>query len=94
MTKAELVSKIAELAAIKKKDAEAAVEAFIKAVTEALANGDKVELRGFGTFYMKKRAKRVARNPKTGQEIEVPPKLTPAFKPGKELKEKTEKILK
>ena len=91
MTKSDLVAAIAEKAGIRKKDAEAALNAFIKVVTETLKNGDKVEIRGFGTFLMKERAARVARNPKTGEKVEVPPKLVPAFKPGKDLKEATER---
>ncbi len=94
MTKSGLVSKIAKEAGIKKKDAEAALNAFIKVVTEALRSGDKVEIRGFGTFLMKERAPRVARNPRTGDRVEVPAKLSPVFKPGKDLKEATEKVLK
>ncbi|WP_456341983.1 HU family DNA-binding protein [Thermovibrio sp.] len=94
MTKSELVAAIAEKANIRKKDAEAALNAFIEVVTEALKKGDKVEIRGFGTFLMKERAPRVARNPKTGEKVEVPAKLVPAFKPGKDLKEATEKELK
>jgi len=94
MTKSELISAIAEKASLRKKDAEAALNAFLEVVTEALKNGDKVEIRGFGTFLMKERAARVARNPKTGKEVKVPPKLVPDFKPGKDLKEATEKVLK
>jgi DNA-binding protein HU-beta len=94
MTKSDLVAAIAEKAGIRKKDAEAALNAFIEVVTEALKNGDKVEIRGFGTFLMKERAPRTARNPRTGEKVEVPAKLSPAFKPGKDLKEATEKVLK
>ncbi|SMO68272.1 bacterial nucleoid protein Hbs [Balnearium lithotrophicum] len=94
MTKSELVAAIAEKAGIRKKDAEAALNAFIQVVEEALKKGDKIEIRGFGTFLMKERAPRVARNPKTGEKVEVPAKLVPAFKPGKDLKEATEKEIK
>jgi DNA-binding protein HU-beta len=94
MTKSELVAAIAEKAGIRKKDAEAALNAFIDVVTEALAKGDKIEIRGFGTFLMKERAPRVARNPKTGEKVEVPAKIVPAFKPGKDLREATEKEIK
>jgi len=94
MTKSELVSAVAEKAGIRKKDAEASLNAFIEVVTEALKKGDKVEIRGFGTFLMKERAPRVARNPKTGEKVNVPAKLVPAFKPGKDLKDATEKELK
>jgi integration host factor beta subunit len=94
MTKSELISAVAEKAGIRKKDAEASINAFIEVVTEALKKGDKVEIRGFGTFLMKERAPRVARNPKTGEKVNVPAKLVPAFKPGKDLKDATEKELK
>ncbi len=94
MTKHELVAAVSEKAGLPKKVAEAAVNAFIEVVTEALAKGDKVEIRGFGAFLMKERAPRVARNPRTGEKLKVPAKLLPAFKPGKELKEKTEKVKK
>jgi len=94
MTKSELVAALAEKAGIRKKDAEACLNAFIETVTETLKKGGKVEIRGFGTFLMKERAPRVARNPKTGEKVEVPAKLVPAFKPGKDLKEATEKVVK
>ncbi|GAB6076013.1 HU family DNA-binding protein [Desulfurobacterium crinifex] len=94
MTKSDLVAAIAEKAGIRKKDAEAALNAFIDVVTEALAKEEKVEIRGFGTFLMKERAPRVARNPRTGEKVEVPAKLSPAFKPGKDLKDATEKVVK
>jgi DNA-binding protein HU-beta len=94
MTKSELVSAVAEKAGIRKKDAEAALNAFISVVTEALKNEDKVEIRGFGTFLMRERAPRTARNPRTGERVDVPAKLSPAFKPGKDLKDATEKVLK
>ena len=94
MTKSDLVTAIAEKAGIRKKDAEAALNAFIDVVAEALAKEEKVEIRGFGTFLMKERAPRVARNPRTGEKVEVPAKLSPAFKPGKDLKDATEKIVK
>jgi len=92
MTKSDLVAAIAEKAGIRKKDAEAALNAFIDVVTEALAKEEKVEIRG--TFLMKERAPRVARNPRTGEKVEVPAKLSPAFKPGKDLKDATEKVVK
>ncbi len=94
MTKSELISAIAEKAGIRKKDADAALNAFIEVVTETLKGGGKVEIRGFGTFLMKNRAPRVARNPRTGAKVNVPAKITPDFRPGKDLKEATEKIVK
>ena len=94
MTKSELISAIAEKAGIRKKDADAALNAFIEVVTETLKGGGKVEIRGFGTFMMKNRAPRVARNPRTGAKVKVPAKITPDFRPGKDLKEATEEIVK
>jgi DNA-binding protein HU-beta len=94
MNKAELIAKVAEKAGIRKKDAEAAVNAFVEVVTDALKSGDKVEIRGFGTFLMKERAARIGRNPQTGEKVKVPAKIVPAFKAGKELREATEKVKK
>jgi len=86
MTKSELVAAIAEKAGIRKKDAEAALNAFIEVVTETLKKGDKVEIRGFGTFLMKERAPRVARNPKTGEKVTVPARKKFAFKASKKIR--------
>ena len=93
MTKAKLVSAIAQKAQIRKKDAEVFLNAFIEVVKETLAKEENIEIRNFGTFYMQKRAKRIARNPRKGKKVIVPPKLTPAFKVGKGLK-KLEKVVK
>jgi len=87
MTKAELVSYVAKEAGITKAVAEKAVNAFIKAVTDALSKGEKVTLVGFGTFYVAERAERKGRNPQTKEEIIIPACKTPKFKPGKLLKE-------
>ena len=92
MTKSELVSAIAKAGNIRKKDAEAFLNAFTEVVTEALKNGDTVEIRNFGMFYMKEKAKRIARNPRTGKKVKVPAKISPAFKPGKKLKD-IEKVI-
>jgi len=86
MTKSELISAITETAGIRKKDAEAFLNAFTEVVTETLKKKEKIEIRNFGTFFMKERAKRIARNPRTGKKVRVPAKISPAFKPGKELK--------
>ncbi len=88
MTKAELVSYIAKEAGITKANAEKALDAFIKAVMEALSKGEKVTLVGFGTFYVAERAERRGRNPQTKEEIIIPACKVPKFKPGKLLKEK------
>ncbi|MGB9667747.1 MAG: HU family DNA-binding protein [Thermosulfidibacteraceae bacterium] len=87
MTKAELVSAIAKEAGITKANAEKALNAFIKAITDALKNGNKVTLVGFGTFYVAERAERKGRNPRTREEIVIPGCKVPKFKAGKELKE-------
>jgi integration host factor subunit beta len=87
MTKAELIEKVLQAADLSKKEAEAAVEAFFDSIIKSLHNGEKVELRGFGSFRLRSRGPRVGRNPKTGEKVQVPAKRIPYFKPGKELKE-------
>ena len=91
MNKAELINAAAEKAGLSKKDTEAAVDAAIKAITEALAAGDKVQLVGFGSFEIRARAARIGRNPKTKEEIKIPASKVPAFKPGKALKDAVSK---
>ncbi len=86
MTKTELVSKMAEKAGISKANAEKALKAFMEAVQEALAKGDKIALVGFGTFSVAERAAREGRNPKTGEKITIPSCKVVKFKPGNELK--------
>ena len=87
MNKAELVSRIAEITGFTKRDAERFVDAFVDVVTEALASGEEVRLVGFGKFFVKKRAERKGVNPKTREEIKIPAKIVPKFKPGKKLAE-------
>lgn len=87
MNKADLVAKVAEATELTKKDAAKAVEATLEAISEALANDDKVQLIGFGNFEVRERAARKGRNPQTGVEIEIPASKVPAFKPGKALKD-------
>ena len=87
MKKSELVAIMAEKAGLKKVDAEKALNAFVDAVTEALAKDDKIALVGFGTFETKKRAARKGKNPQTGAEIDIPATTVPAFKVGKALKD-------
>lgn len=86
MNKTELVAAVATKADLSKKDAEAAVKAVIDAVTEALADGDKVALVGFGTFEVKTRAARTGKNPRTGESISIPASKVPSFKAGAALK--------
>ena len=87
MSKTELVAEIAEKAGLSKKDSEAAVRAFIDAVSESLKKGDKVQLVGFGTFEVSERPARTGRNPQTGETIEIAASRTPKFKAGKALKD-------
>lgn len=91
MNKAELIASMAEKSNLTKKDAEAALKSFIDSVQEALANGEKVQLVGFGTFESRERAARVGRNPRTKEEITIPASVVPVFKAGKEFKERVEK---
>lgn len=87
MTKAELISAVAEKSELTKKDSDKAVTAVIDAITEALANGEKVSLVGFGTFEVKNRAARQGINPRTKEPMPIPASKLPAFKAGKALKE-------
>ena len=89
MNKAQLVSEIAEKSELSKKEAEKALNAFMEVVEEALVQGDKVQLVGFGTFETRERAARQGRNPRDPQQvIEIPASKAPVFKPGKGLKDK------
>ena len=87
MNKAELVNAAAEKAGLSKKDTESVLNAALEAISECLADGDKVQLVGFGAFEVKSRAARIGRNPKTKESIEVPASKVPVFKPGKALKD-------
>ena len=87
MNKQELISAMAEKANLTKKDAEAALNAFVASVEEALVKGDKVQLVGFGGFEVRERAARVGRNPQTGAEMKIDAAKVPAFKAGKALKD-------
>jgi DNA-binding protein HU-beta len=86
MTKAELIEKIAGKAKITKRAANVALDTFVSSVTAALKKGDRVALVGFGTFSVAKRKARTARNPRTGETINVPARKAPKFKAGRELK--------
>lgn len=87
VNKTELVANVAEKAGLTKKDAEKAVNALLESIHEALAQGDRVQVVGFGTFEVKERAARMGRNPRTGQDIEIPASKNPVFKAGKALKD-------
>ena len=87
MTKAELVDEVSKASDLTRKHSEVIVDAVFSTIVEALQRGDKIELRGFGSFRVRRRASRTGRNPKTGQGVVVPAKKVPYFKPGKELRE-------
>lgn len=87
MTKAVLVEKVATKINLTKKQTEVIVNTLFQSITDSLGEGDKVELRGFGSFRVRHRDARVGRNPKSGEKVEVPPKKVPFFKAGKELRE-------
>ncbi len=91
MNKTDLINSIATKSGLNKKNSEAALNAFIGSVEEALNSGDKVVLVGFGTFEVRKRAARKGRNPQTKKEITIPASKAPVFKAGKVLKDKVNK---
>ena len=87
MTKADLVEEVAKVTELTRKDSEVIVDTLFDSVIKALKTGDKLEVRGFGSFRVRQRNARVGRNPKTGEKVEVPAKRVPYFKPSKELKD-------
>ena len=87
MNTAELINSVDATAEVSKKEAEAVITATLDAITAALKEGDKVQLVGFGSFEVKKRAARIGRNPKTKESIEIPASVVPVFKAGKALKD-------
>lgn len=92
MTRSELVSAIASKQdQLSNTDVEMAVKVMIEHMSEALSEGGRVEIRGFGSFSLHHRAARVGRNPKTGERVDLPEKMVPHFKPGKELREQVDK---
>ena len=86
MTKADLVEKVTALGDLTRRDGEVIVETIFNSVIGALQGGDKIEIRGFGSFRIRQRNPRIGRNPKTGARVEVPAKKVPYFKPSKEIK--------
>jgi len=86
-TKAALVEEVARVSGLTKKHSETIVETVFRSIIEALHREEKVELRGFGSFRLRRREPRRGRNPKTGDRVEVPSKQVPYFRPGKELKD-------
>lgn len=100
MTKSELMARLAEVFAAKhgntqlqSKDIEYSVKILVDSMTRALAKGQRIEIRGFGSFDLNYRPPRIGRNPKTGERVEVPAKYVPHFKPGKELRERVDQSL-
>ena len=87
MTKAELIEEVSRAVEMTQKDSEVIIEAIFDSVVRALRGGDKIEIRGFGSFRTRQRQPRVGRNPNTGARVEVPAKCIPYFKPSKELKD-------
>ena len=92
MTKSELIEKIAAVQTqLSAKDVELAVKMMLDHMAEALAEGERIEIRGFGSFSLHYRAPRLGRNPKTGEKVELAGKYVPHFKPGKEMRERVDK---
>jgi integration host factor subunit beta len=87
MTKADLVEKVTAAGELTRRDGEVIVETIFDAVIGALKSGDKIEIRGFGSFRTRQRNSRIGRNPKTGERVDVPAKKVPYFKPSKELRD-------
>ena len=87
MTKADLIDEVSGLVELTRKDSEVVVETIFDSIVRSLRAGDKIEIRGFGSFRTRQRKPRVGRNPKTGDRVDVPAKKIPFFKPSKELKD-------
>ena len=87
MTKADLIEEVAAVSRLSKKHSEVVVSIFFRSIVGSLKRGEKIELRGFGSFKLRHRKARQGRNPKTGERVEVPAKVVPYFKPGKDLRE-------
>jgi integration host factor subunit beta len=87
VTKADLIEEVSRVVEMTRKDSEVIVEAIFDSIVRSLRTGDKIEIRGFGSFRTRQRQPRVGRNPKTGTRVEVPSKRIPYFKPSKELKD-------
>lgn len=86
MTKADLVEKVAEKTGLTRTDVAVVVDGFLEAIKSSMEQGHNIEIRGFGTFKIKQRKARKARNPRTGQEVPVPDRKVPVFKPSNEFK--------
>ncbi len=90
MNRSDLINTLKDKTQLSRKDAEKAVNIFFNSITDSLATGERVEIRGFGSMAAKEYMEYTGRNPKTGEQIVVPPKRLPFFKPGKELREKVD----
>ena len=87
MTKADLIEEVSQAGQLTRRDAEVVVETVFESMSQALARGEKIELRGFGSFRVQERKARRARNPKTGEEVDVPARKVPRFRPGRDMRE-------
>lgn len=87
MTKADLIEEVSRVVEVTRKESEVIVETIFESVVKSLRDGDKVEVRGFGSFRTRERRGRTGRNPKSGEKVSVPPKTIPFFKPSKELRD-------
>ncbi len=87
LTKADLVEDVLSVGSLSRRDAEVLIESIFEAVTGAIRRGEKIEVRGFGSFRIRERGPRTGRNPKTGAKVEIPAKRVPYFKPSKELRD-------
>lgn len=95
MTKSELIARLAQrFPQLTAKDADLAVKVILDALAETLAKGERIEIRGFGSFSLNYRPPRIGRNPKSGVKVEVPAKYVPHFKAGKELRERVDQAVK
>ena len=86
MTKADLVERVSDKIKLNKKEAEAVINALFSSISDSLAEGGKVEIRGFGSFHIRERNARTGRNPRSGEKVDVPAKKVPFFTAGKDLK--------
>src|ERR1039457_3003672 len=92
VTKADLVEEVVRVTDLPRKESEAVVETIFGSIIGALQGGDRIEIRGFGSFRTRQRRGRTGRNPKTGAKVEVPPKRIPFFKPSRELRELVDRL--
>jgi integration host factor subunit beta len=94
MTKSELIARLAErYPQLVAKDADYAVKTILDAMVDAMSSGQRIEIRGFGSFSLSRRPPRIGRNPKSGDKVMVPEKRVPHFKPGKELRERVDEMV-